>query len=455
MKNKKIIVNKDNKNSHIDEQIPTDLLNINKDNLCTTISNTSYFRHQISSKMFISFSEINKLVYLWDEKTCSTINCYDDSSQKSSYNMIKVVNRNLYSDYFYAINQNKSIITLYSTSITDPIAKFSPLDEGVSCADISDHTNNNILILGSTKGNISLYDISSGNCFANFNVSCNSIIKIVYDSYYNLIIVLDRECVKTYTLNSIMSSDKYISNYNMSASNTSVSNDDLYVNENIVITNSSNYKDAVTINTNKELFLLIFNDQKIDIYNLIKYNNNNDNYLYSKVLFDESENITYICTSSNDICSFYISTYNKVYYANIYKIKLNEKEIINKEMLELVIKTENQITCIECGANSIAVGLDNNEIHLFSIIDYKFVNKFCNMKGPAKSILSISRPISQYGINYNKNLKTKETKKLEKIYNSKNSQLISLELSYKNYYNDTLDNLIDECNDLIVNNYVI
>ena len=184
----------------------------NLTNSSLSVNNMSVHKFQLSSAMFLSISYDDKRVYLWDEKSCSTINSFEDSSVKTSFNNIKVVNKNYFSDYFYATTENKSIVSLFSTSISEPIMKFSPLDEGIMCLDISNYINNNIMCFGSIKGNISIYDISSGNCLAQFNSSCYPILNIYYESIFNLIIAIDKEIIKIYTLNSILSSNYYIFN---------------------------------------------------------------------------------------------------------------------------------------------------------------------------------------------------------------------------------------------------
>ena len=110
-----------------------------------------------SQVMLLSTAIDDKKIYLWDEKVCSTIMTYEDSQAKSNYSQISVAGSNNFSDYFYAITNNKSLISLYNTSISDPIQKSSPTDEAVTTIEI----NENLLILGTIKGNVFLFDITS------------------------------------------------------------------------------------------------------------------------------------------------------------------------------------------------------------------------------------------------------------------------------------------------------
>ena len=109
----------------------------------------------ISPNVFVCTSIDEKKIFLWDEKVCSTIFTYEDTSQGHkgiTYNKIIVVNSSQFSSFIIASNFNKSLLTVFETSNSEPISKTMPVEEPITCM----NTNNRLIGVGSSRGNVSL-----------------------------------------------------------------------------------------------------------------------------------------------------------------------------------------------------------------------------------------------------------------------------------------------------------
>ena len=146
-----------------------------------------------TNSMFLTTVIEDKKIYLWDEKVCSTVFTYEDDSNKGSYSLIECVNKNLFSENIYAILPNKSLITVYDTSNQNPLYKTVPLQESIN----SISTNNNLLAIGTIKGNVHLFELSTGNTITIFKVSFSQIIGLHIDNK-DFITTLTNESIKIY-----------------------------------------------------------------------------------------------------------------------------------------------------------------------------------------------------------------------------------------------------------------
>lgn len=409
--------------------------------------------YSISPTMFLTINNSDKKIYLWDEKVCSTVFTYEDSQNKIPFCKILVVDDNLFSNFIYAILPNKSLITVFDTSNPDPIYKTVPIEEPIT----SIHSNNKLLCIGSSKGNISVFDLSSGNNINSFRASFNQIDSILA-SEDNSIITVSSEMIKIFTFNELMNvkfnlkdndfqQSCFIGNNNDSSENTfSV------VKEFSSLVNNKEYFEVILMLVPSRILSLI-GDSKVSLYDFPNLETNLLN-----VYFDEQ------------ITLAKINKYNKVdiFLAigiNVYLLKIsdyisysgnstndpsekskdcqrvkNNNQIINQKSLKKVITMEDFIVNIEVGSTYLAVAKESGEIHLFNLLNYQLTNKYCQIKGCITSILSISRPISQYGLNYNKNLLQMQIGKLEKINNSDKKQIVGGIQREDNY----IDNILDD-----------
>lgn len=155
------------------------------------------------------------------------------------------------------------------------------------------------------------------------------------------------------------------------------------------------------------------------------------------------DEIVSVKTSSNSYSSLFISTKEKeVYLLNINITQLDyvnhsqTKALYNKRNMKMIIKTEDYIISMTVSNSSVILGLSSNEVHVFSIIDYRFLSKYCQLKGNALSLTIVNRPLSQYGLNLNSQFQVKDVRKLEKVHNSGMPQVISTGLRPRKVYFD-------------------
>lgn len=410
----------------------------------TTNSVSKFF---FSSTMFLSTSANDRKIYLWDEKVCSTVFNYEDAQNKTAFSKIIVINDNLFSNYIIATMQNKSLITIFDTSNPDPIYKTVPLDEPITAV----HSNNKLIVFGSTKGNISVFDLSSGNVILFFQVSFNPI-SSVFITDDNSIIAISSELVKLYTFNQLMNNKHVSSAFNNNDNNS-------ILKEYSSVVNSNSYMDIFYLKDVNNTIVLV-GDSKVSVFDYPKLEHNLLN-----IFFDDQ--ITHSKINKNDMRSLYVSINNKIYLINIDQylknsintlsqsvdLSQNEKRgkdtsyiqnIISQKDLPIVISMDDFVVNFEIGSHHIALAKESGEVHLFNLIDYKFVNKFSQMKGMITNMINISRPISLYGLNYNKNLVTTQLAKLEKMNNVNNKQIIVNGINENDYVSDLIDDFINE-----------
>ena len=156
---------------------------------------------QTSLGMFLITSKNDKKIYLIDEQTCATVLTYEDESIKQEYTKLLVINSKLYSEYFIAIPENKSILVIYSTAGSNPHMKCSPIDEIITKI-IS--IQSNLVCLGTTKGKIFIYDIFTGNNISTKQVSYESIVDMYYMNDFNSMVLTSTDTVQVFTLEQIL-----------------------------------------------------------------------------------------------------------------------------------------------------------------------------------------------------------------------------------------------------------
>lgn len=397
--------------------------------------------YNYSQSMILSISENENKIYLWDEKVCTTIATFEDTQLKGNFYKLCPVDSLLYPSHFYAFSLNKSLISLFNTTNPQPIFKSSPVEEGIRSMEIE----GNLLVLGSIKGNIYLYDISSGNVLGYYQVGFNSIDNILISQKYSCILTVSDDFIKVYTLSNIFS---LLNNAGtgLGFSNTNTSNCSSIISEYSQLNNNDNmYSDAFLIDfLPSNPFLVLNGNRKISLFKFPSLTQNLMN------IYIEDE-IVSVKTSSYNYSSLFISTKEKeVYLLNVninqldYVNHSQTKALYNKRNMKMIIKTEEYIISMAVSSTSVILGLSNNEVHVFSIIDYRFLSKYCQLKGNALSLTIVNRPISQYGLNLNSQFQVKEVRKLEKVHNSGMPIVISTgirprQLNFEEYISQILN----------------
>jgi hypothetical protein len=110
-----------------------------------------------------------------------------------------------------------------------------------------------------------------------------------------------------------------------------------------------------------------------------------------------------------NLFAFYIFCENKVYNIDINDLKEN--------LGAPCILTENKIRCACVSQKYILTGHDEGNIYIWERLVnglYKHINSFSQHKGTITNLISINRPISQYGLNFNANIEETIIKPLKK-----------------------------------------
>ena len=153
-----------------------------------------------TDKVILSTSKEDKKIFLWDENNRSIIYTYEDNNIKTFIpnNKLLVVGQDLYSEYIMAMQENKSLITIWKTNASEPFLKSAPIDERIISAEIS--SNNKLLFLGTETGNLFIHELFSGNIIGLqiSNEKIHSIKAITNNSSY--IICLCKDYIKTFFL---------------------------------------------------------------------------------------------------------------------------------------------------------------------------------------------------------------------------------------------------------------
>lgn len=106
----------------------------------------------------------------------------------------------------------------------------------------------------------------------------------------------------------------------------------------------------------------------------------------------------------------------KVYYLKLDDMLSNRdnQQALKQENLQKIIQLENNITKIGVGSKYLLLGYENGSIGMFDINTFGFSHNITNHKGHITNILSVNRPICQYGLNFNQNLSTLVIKPFKK-----------------------------------------
>ena len=442
-KNKENI--KDNNNNLLKENEP-------QKEIMDSLRNIKLF----NEKMFLSTSVKNKEIYLWSENSGTIAFTYLDENLRTyiPYGKIKILDPLLYSEYFIYLHENKSLFNIWKTSDSQFYSKFSCTDDDkISCFCVS--KNSQILFVGTVSGYIISYNLAVGKILRNVQIAKNEIIQI--DQIENIIIVLTNEKIMIYYFNSFLESDintnipKEILSYNFK-------NNFLDDNNNDSNSNNSIYKNFV-IENNQYIYLwntnniLVLNIDDLKPYKLFHIIGENDEYkkivLIDKLVTNEGK--IYFNNGLKDIFCFDSNEYKS---ENTFEIKINK----NNSVLYLpntVKFSLGNISIFLLGTkNNIITGHEDGKICFWkkkenNSLFFTYENMSQIHKGKITNILILNKPISQYGLNFNKQISEcvvskVQTKKTEKIKLKQNNNLNSVEYFLDKKIEENMNNILFE-----------
>ena len=442
-KNKENI--KDNNNNLLKENEP-------QKEIMDSLRNIKLF----NEKMFLSTSMKNKEIYLWSENSGTIAFTYLDENLRTyiPYGKIKILDPLLYSEYFIYLHENKSLFNIWKTSDSQFYSKFSCTDDDkISCFCVS--KNSQILFVGTVSGYIISYNLAVGKILRNVQIAKNEIIQI--EQIENIIIVLTNEKIMIYYFNSFLESDintnipKEILSYNFK-------NNFLDDNNNDSNSNNSIYKNFV-IENNQYIYLwntnniLVLNIDDLKPYKLFHIIGENDEYkkivLIDKLVTNEGK--IYFNNGLKDIFFFDSNEYKS---ENTFEIKINK----NNSVLYLpntVKFSLGNISIFLLGTkNNIITGHEDGKICFWkkkenNSLFFTYENMSQIHKGKITNILILNKPISQYGLNFNKQISEcvvskVQTKKTEKIKLKQNNNLNSVEYFLDKKIEENMNNILFE-----------
>ena len=409
-----------------------------------------------NEKMFLSTSMKNKEIYLWSENSGTIAFTYLDENLRTyiPYGKIKILDPLLYSEYFIYLHENKSLFNIWKTSDSQFYSKFSCTDDDkISCFCVS--KNSQILFVGTVLGYIISYNLAVGKILRNVQIAKNEIIQI--EQIENIIIVLTNEKIMIYYFSSFLESDintnipKEILSYNFK-------NNFLDDNNNDSNSNNSIYKNFV-IENNQYIYLwntnniLVLNIDDLKPYKLFHIIGENDEYkkivLIDKLVTNEGK--IYFNNGLKDIFCFDSNEYKS---ENTFEIKINK----NNSVLYLpntVKFSLGNISIFLLGTkNNIITGHEDGKICFWkkkenNSLFFTYENMSQIHKGKITNILILNKPISQYGLNFNKQISEcvvskVQTKKTEKIKLKQNNNLNSVEYFLDKKIEENMNNILFE-----------
>jgi len=119
--------------------------------------------------MIFSTSKEDKKIFLWDENTGTITYTYEDQNSKNFIAKLEILGKDLYSEFLISLQENKSLITFYKTSASEPHLKCNPIDERITCIEASEDAK--LLFISTENGNFFVYEIFSGNLLVSTQIS--------------------------------------------------------------------------------------------------------------------------------------------------------------------------------------------------------------------------------------------------------------------------------------------
>ena len=406
-----------------------------------------------NEKMFLSTSLKNKEIFLWSENSGNIAFTYSDENLRSfiPYNKIKIIDK-LYSEYFIYLHDNKSLFNIWKTSDSQFYSKFSCTDdEKISSFCISNDSQ--ILFVGTMSGYIISYNLSVGKILRNVQIIKGEIIQM--EQIENILIVLTNEKILIFNFSSFLEKEnnnnipKEILNYNFKNNffdNDNNSNN--YIYKNFVVENN----EFIYLWNNNNIIMLNIEDLKpYKLFHII-----GENEEYKKIVF-----IDKLVTQEGKI--FFNNGIKDIFYfdSNGYKSENTFEVIINKNNSVLFLPNTvkfslGNISVFLFGTkNNIITGHEDGKICFWqkkalNSLFYTYENMSQIHKGKITNILMINKPISQYGLNFNKQIsecvvsKT-QTKKLDKIkIKQNNNNLNAIENFIDKKITDNINDILLE-----------
>ena len=290
-----------------------------------------------------------------------------------------------------SLQENKSLITIWNTNSNKFSHKCTPIDERITSLDISN--NNKLIIFSTENGNIFIYELFSGNLLNqnNTKISNEKIHKIKTCLNNGGLLILTENYFKINLIYDLIAQE----------------NDDSFIE-----LQNYNYDNFIFI---PELNIIcLFNKNKISFVNFPNIKNT------LKIINFNNDDINLIKIYCKNI---FIITSTKIFLFDITTLlkqdleKKNLAENYNFDELIPIITVDSQISCIEITNKHLLVGHVDGKITIWSqkqFGQYKQVNIFHQHKGEITNIISINRPISQYGLNFNCNIQETIVKPLKK-----------------------------------------
>ena len=433
------------KSSSIKEDNLKNLVNQNNNGLIESLRNIKLF----NDKILLSTSMKNKEIFLWSENSGTVAFTYTDENLRTFIpnGKIKIIDPYLFSEYFIYLHENKSLFNIWNTSNSQYYSKFSCTDEKISCFCIS--SDSQMLYVGTFSGYIISYNLSIGKIIRNIQISKNEILNI--EQIENILIVLTTEKILIYKYSSFLENEintqipKEILSYNFNLTKNLFSNN----NSNEEKTNENNYiyKNFI-IENNYYIYLwnnnsiIILNLENLKPYKLFHIFGENEDYKkivnIDKILSQKGK--IFFNNGIKDIFSFDSNNYKS---NNTYEIKINK----NNSMLYLpnTIKFSlGNISLFIFGTkNNIITGHEDGKICIWkqktiNALFYTYENMFQIHKGSITNILLLNKPISQYGLNFNKQISECIINKVQC------KQIDKIKIKINNNETNSIENFIDE-----------
>ena len=406
-----------------------------------------------NEKMFLSTSLKNKEIFLWSENSGSIAFTYSDENLRTfiPYGKIKVIDPLLYSEYFIYLHENKSLFNVWKTSDSQFYSKFSCTDdEKISCFCLS--KDSQILYVGTVSGYIISYNLSIGKILRNVQISKKEILQI--EQIENVIIVLTNEKILIFNFCSFLESEdntnipKEILSYSFKNNFFNESNDenDNFGYKNFVLENSK----YIYLWNSNNIIILNFDDLKpYKLFHLIGEDEEYKKIVFIDKLLAKEEKIYF----SNGIKDIFYFDSNEYKSQNSFEVKINKNNSALFLPNNVKFSLGNISVFIFGTKNNIITGHEDGKICFWNkktsnSLFYQYENMSQIHKGRITNILILNKPISQYGLNFNKQIsecivsKT-QTKKIDKIKIKQNNNNI-------NSIDDFLDKKIEENMDYVL-----
>jgi WD40 repeat protein len=373
-----------------------------------------------NDKMILSTSKEDKKIFLWDENTSTILYTFEDTNMKSFIQKDKLITigKDLYSEYIIALQENKSLISIWKTNSSECAIKCSPIDERITSLDLIE--NNKLILISTETGRLFIYEVFSGNLLASEQISGNSIYQV--KSCFKdggLILALCEDYLKLFKLENLI--------------DTTTSGNS--------ICEIPNFDKLTRFLMIKELNIVLLyseSSNKIAVHSFPKLGNIKNIYIENN---DNSEIV--------DICYNYYQLF--IAYNTGKVIQFNLNEILNSDLSVItftpgvntfpIIQTEGKITSFCIAKKNLLIGHEDGKVTIWDKYSYRHKSIFSQHKGAITNITCINRPISQYGLNFNSNIEETTVKSFKKQSVGYNT-IIPVKNSFKN--EDFVENFLNK-----------